>query len=119
MIIPYVARGSTQERENPLWHCAPKKKSIHWWAVSYIISLRHKKESIRYDTAIERNIERIHYFAVTQEGGHPLWSCATKKRVSIMSLCHKTEVIHYHAVSQGEYPVPRCTTNRRVSIMLL
>ena len=37
-----------------------KKESIHYGAVSYIMSLRNKKASIRYDTEIERKYPLCH-----------------------------------------------------------
>ena len=86
-------RGSTLERENPLWHCV--KKSIHCGAVSYIMSLRHKKESIRYDTAIERKYQENILCRCVTRRRHPLWSCAKKR----------------------EYPLCCCDTRRRVSII--
>ena len=32
--------------------------------------------------------EGIHYGTVSQEGEYPLWHCVTRRRVSIMALCH-------------------------------
>ena len=32
--------------------------------------------------------ETIHYGAVSQEGEYPVGRCVTRRRVSIMALCH-------------------------------
>ena len=99
-----------------------QKRSIHCGAVSYIISLRHKKESIRFDTAIEGKYQE-----------NTLCRCVTRRRASIMELSYKKEGIHYvTAPQEGEYPFDtaiegkycentlcRCVARRRASIMEL
>ena len=66
---------------------------------STIMTMNHKKESIHYDN-------------VPHEGEYPLWYCATRRRVFIMTLYHKKSA-HYGAVSQeGKYLLWLCITKR-------
>ena len=94
MIILYVAKG-VLKKERIHYVTVSKKKSIHCGAVSYIMSLRHKKESIHFDTAIEGKYQE-----------NTLCRCVTRRRASIMELSYKKEGIHYViAPQEGEFPL--------------